>query len=238
MKISLCIPMYNESAVIANTARTVSSYMQTHFDDYEIIFCDDGSHDGCGDIVRTLALPNTNVIGDGQNRGKGYAVRSAMLYATGDVRIFTDADLAYGTDVIGRLVETFEASPKADLIVGSRNISRDGYEGYTWTRRIASRAYIRLLSLVGGFRLSDSQCGCKAFRGEAAEAIFSKCETDGFAFDFEALLWAIQLNKTIQEMSVKVINHGGSKVRLVRESIRMLRDLRIIKKKIKKAAKD
>ena len=160
-----------------------------------------------------------------------------MLSATGDVRIFTDADLAYGTDVIGRLVDTFKQNPDADLVVGSRNIQKDGYEGYTFMRRVASRAYIRLLSLVGGFRLSDSQCGCKAFAKRAAEEIFSKCEINGFAFDFEALLWAIELEKKILEMPVKVINHGDSKVRLIRESVRMLRDLRKIKKKIKKAVK-
>ena len=237
MKISLCIPMYNESAVIEETARRLSSYMQEHFDDYEILFCDDGSRDGCGDLVRALDLPHITVIGDGQNRGKGYAVRTAMLSATGDVRIFTDADLAYGTDVIGRLVDTFKQNPDADLVVGSRNIQKDGYEGYTFMRRVASRAYIRLLSLVGGFRLSDSQCGCKAFAKRAAEEIFSKCEINGFAFDFEALLWAIELEKKILEMPVKVINHGDSKVRLIRESVRMLRDLRKIKKKIKKAVK-
>ena len=237
MKISLCIPMYNESAVIEETARRLSSYMQEHFDDYEILFCDDGSRDGCGDLVRALDLPHITVIGDGQNRGKGYAVRTAMLSATGDVRIFTDADLAYGTDVIGRLVDTFKQNPDADLVVGSRNIQKDGYEGYTFMRRVASRAYIRLLSLVGGFRLSDSQCGCKAFAKRAAEEIFSKCEINGFAFDFEALLWAIELNKKILEMPVKVINHGDSKVRLIRESVRMLRDLRKIKKKIKKTVK-
>ena len=237
MKVSVCIPMYNENAIIANTARVLSDYMSASFSDYEILFCDDGSTDGCGNTVRALELPNVRVIGYEQNRGKGYAVRTAMLEATGDIRMFTDADLAYGTDVIARVVETFTQNADASLVIGSRNISRDGYEGYTWLRRVASRAYIRVLCLAGGFRLSDSQCGCKAFRGEAVEQIFSKCEVDRFAFDFEAILWAINLDMKIVEMPVKVINHGDSKVRIVRDTVRMLKDLRRMKKRIQGSAK-
>ena len=42
MKMSLCIPMYNENSIIADTARTLSDYMAANFDDYEIIFSNDG----------------------------------------------------------------------------------------------------------------------------------------------------------------------------------------------------
>ena len=79
MKISICIPMYNENRVIAQTAKTLSDYMSAHFDDYEILFCDDGSSDGCGDTVRALNLPNVEVIGYDGNKGKGYAVRFALV---------------------------------------------------------------------------------------------------------------------------------------------------------------
>ena len=235
MKVSVCIPMYNEAQIIKQTAKTLSGYMNSQFDDYEILFCDDGSRDGCGDLVRALDLPFVRVISYGKNRGKGCAVRTAMLEAEGDVRIFTDADLAYGTDVISRIVDTFASNPDADLVIGSRNLAEDGYEGYTWIRRIASRVYIRVLCLAGGFRLSDSQCGCKAFSGKAADAIFKRCEVDGFAFDFEAILWAVKHGMKIVEIPVKVIHHGGSKVRVLRDTFRMLRDLRRMKKRIHQA---
>ena len=149
--------------------------------------------------------------------------------------MFTDADLAYGTDVILRVARTFEEHPDADLVLGSRNLARDGYEGYTFVRKLASRAYLRVLCLVGGFRLSDSQCGCKAFSQKAAEAVFPKCEVNGFAFDFEAILWADQLGLKMHEMPVKVINHGESKVNVLRDTLKMLRDLRKMKKRIRRA---
>ncbi len=236
MKISVCIPMYNENRVIAKTARALSSYMEKTFADYEIIFCSDGSDDGCEETVRALDLPNTRVIGYKPNRGKGYAVRRAMLEATGDVRMFTDADLAYGTEVIAKVANEFKKHPRADLVIGSRNLSAEGYEGYTALRRLASKAYIRVLCIAGGFRLSDSQCGCKAFSGAAAEKIFPRCEVNGFAFDFEAILWAVKMQMEIVEIPVRVINHGDSKVRIVRDTVKMLGDLRKMKKRIGKAS--
>lgn len=237
MKLSVCIPMYNESGIIAQTATTLSEYLSAHFDDYELLFCDDGSTDGCGEIVRKLALPSTRVVGYEKNRGKGCAVRTGMLAATGDCVLFTDADLAYGTDMIGRIAEEFEAHPETSLVIGSRNLTKDGYESYTFLRRVASRAYIRLLCLIGGFRLSDSQCGCKAFRGEAAKAIFSRCETDGFAFDFEALLWADVLGLTIREMPVRILYHRESKIHLFRDAFRMMRALSGIRRRVRRAAR-
>ena len=235
MKFSLCIPMYNESSIIKETATTLHEYMSANFDDYEIIFADDGSKDGCGKMVEEMGLPSVRVVGYEQNMGKGYAVRTAMLAAEGDVIMFTDADLAYGTDVIKQVYETFEANPDAEMVIGSRNLHKDGYEGYTFIRKLASKTYIKVLAIVGGFKLSDSQCGCKAFRGKAAKEIFSRCEVNRFAFDFECILWAVKFGMKIVEMPVKIINHRESKVNVLRDSFKMVRDILKMKKRIKKA---
>lgn len=234
MKISVVIPMYNESAVIEQTARQLSYAMQSSFDDYEILFSDDGSTDGCGQLVRDLGLPNVCVTGYEKNRGKGCAVRTGILAATGDIVIFTDADLAYGTDVIAEAVRRLEENPDCGMLIGSRNLEKGGYGDYGHLRRIMSRLYIRVLCLVGGFRLSDSQCGFKAFRREVAYAIFSRAKVDGFAFDFEAILRAQKLGIPILEMPVRVINHGNSKIHVFRDSAKMLRDLRRIRREVKR----
>lgn len=236
MKISICIPMYNESKVIAQSAKTLSAYMEKTFSDYEIVFCSDGSTDGCDQIVKDLELPRVRVIAYEKNQGKGCAVRTAMLAADGDVRMFTDADLAYGTDVIKRVYDTFAENPDADLVIGSRNLNKEGYEGYTFLRKLMSKVYIKILCIAGGFKLSDSQCGCKAFSGKAAEKIFPRCEVNGFAFDFEAILWSAKLKMKTLEIPVKVINHGDSKVHIIKDTLRMLKDLRKMKKRIRKAS--
>ena len=236
MRVSVCIPMYNESKVIENTARELYEYMTATFgkENFEIIFSDDGSLDGCGDIVRSLALDGVRVVGYEKNQGKGCAVRTAMLSAEGNVVMFTDADLAYGTNVIKSAVEALESDGDADILIGSRNLAKNGYESYSLLRKLMSKTYIKVLCLVGGFKLSDSQCGCKAFKREAVSKIFPRCEVNGFAFDFEAILWANKLGMKIIEMPVKVINMGESKVSVIKDTIKMLRDLSKMKKRISK----
>lgn len=226
--------MYNESAIIADTAAKLSAYMGENFEDYEIIFSDDGSKDGSADIVRSLSLPNVRVIGYPDNRGKGSAVREAMLASEGDAVMFTDSDLAYGTDVIKKVADAFVENPECDLVIGSRNLDKDGYDGYTLVRRVASKCYIGVLKLIGGLKITDSQCGCKAFSGKAAKRVFSNCTVNRFAFDFEAILIAEKCGYKIKEIPVKVINHGDSKVNVLRDSFKMIRDILKMKKRIKK----
>ena len=236
MKVTVCIPMYNEAAIAADTLRTLSGAMRDYAaasgNEYEIIFSDDGSTDGSGEIVRRAAaaehIANVRVIGYPDNRGKGSAVREAVLASTGDIVVYTDCDLAYGTDVIGQLVGFFQ--PETDIVVGSRRLDRDGYAAYTFLRRAASGAYV----LVTGFKLSDSQCGCKAMRGDVGRELFRLCETDGFAFDQEFLMRAERRGCVIAEMPVRVVNHRASSVHLLRDACRMLRDVVRIRKKLQK----
>ena len=234
MKLSLIVPMYNEIGIIEQNARVYQSDLKEHFADYELIFVDDGSTDGCGEAVEKLGLPNTRVIRYTPNQGKGNAVRTGMLASDGDIAMVLDADVAYGTEVITRAVDLFREHPEAGMVIGSRPMHPEGYEGYTALRKLASKTYIKVLNVAGGFKLSDSQCGCKAYRKEAAHEIFSRVETKGFAFDFETILWAQKLGYPIVEMPVKIINHRESKINVFRDTFRMLGELRQIKKRVKK----
>ena len=231
---SLIIPMYNEESILLSTIETLHTYMESAFDDYEVVFADDGSTDRSREIVENCGHARMRVVGYAKNRGKGCAVRHGMLAAKGDIRLFTDCDLAYGTEIIRTLYDRFTEAG-CDAMIGSRNLSEDGYEGYTFMRRLVSKTYIRVLCTVGGFKLSDSQCGFKAFSAKAAEDVFSRCATDGFAFDFEAILFATRLGYTIAEIPVKIINHreSQSKVNVLSDSVRMLRDLIRIKRHVK-----
>ena len=234
MKLSLIVPMYNEAGIIENTAKVFSEYLASHFEAYELIFVDDGSTDDCAARVEALDLANTRVLRYTPNQGKGNAVKTGMLAAEGEIAMFLDADLAYGTDVICQAVETLAQNPDKSVLIGSRPLHPEGYTGYTFLRKLASKTYVRVLNVAGGFRLSDSQCGCKAYRGEAIREIFSRVETKGFAFDFETILWAQKLGFGVMEMPVKIINHRDSKVHLLRDSVHMLAELRTIKKRVRK----
>ena len=83
MKVSLVIPMYNESSIIDGAIKTFSEYLKSKYEDWELIFVDDGSKDGCGDAVRKASEtePRIRLEGYPDNRGKGCAVRTGMLAA-------------------------------------------------------------------------------------------------------------------------------------------------------------
>lgn len=236
MKLSVLIPMYNEKNIVESTAKTLTEYLEPKFgDEYEIVFSDDGSTDGCGELVRSLDLPNVRAVSYPDNRGKGSAVREGIKKCVGDVIVCTDCDLAYGTDAIINIYNRI-ISGGEHVIIGSRNIASDGYEGYTFLRKMMSKTYIKLVSLIAGFRYSDSQCGLKCYCIESARSIFEYCTVNGFAFDLEVLLLSEKFGMKIAEIPVKIINHreSTSKVHPFRDSVKMIKDVKRMKKRIKK----
>lgn len=238
MKISLCIPVYNEEEILPATLKTVSEYMSGEFgDECEIIYINDGSRDRSADIITQYSAAydsRVRLLGYEVNRGKGYAVRTGMLGAKGDIIIFTDCDLAYGCEIIGDFYRKMSEDAGTHVLIGSRTLHPEGYEGYTVTRRFVSKAYIKVLCVVGGLTLSDSQSGIKGFRRDAAKKIFSLTEVDRFAFDFEAILIAKKLGMKIAEHPVRIINHRASKVSVLRDAPKMVKDLVKMKRRINK----
>ena len=239
MKLSVIIPAYNESLILRDTVQTLSDAldgMQNNgvFDDYELIFVSDGSSDDTPALLTEAETqyPHLKTCIYSPNRGKGYAVRQGVIASSGDIVLYTDCDLAYGTDVIGQAVRLMQDSG-ADVLIGSRAIHPEGYAGYTPLRKLASVLYLRVLSIAAGFRHSDSQAGFKALRGEIGRKIFSECEIDRFAFDLEMLMRAQKAGCTFVEMPIKIINHRESSIHLIRDSVRMLRDIMKIKRALR-----
>ena len=241
MKISVIIPMYNESAIVADTVKTLNETLLRDFGmgEYEMIFVSDGSKDDCFEKANALSVeyPALTVLGYSENRGKGYAVRTGVMAARGDFVLYTDCDLAYGTDIITTFYRAF-VEGKHDIYIGSRTLDKSGYEGYTFLRKLMSKTYIGYLNLVAGFRHSDSQCGIKGFSQKAAKEIFSLCEVDRFAFDLEALLFAEDFGYSVGEIAVKIINHRESTIRPVHDALEMTKQVRMIKKRRRKMKKE
>jgi hypothetical protein len=81
---------------------------------------------------------------------------------------------------------------------------------------------VRWLVLPG---IQDTQCGFKCFRGEVAEAVFPLQTLMGMSFDAEALFIARRMGYKIREVPIDWYFDPDSRVRLVKDSMRMAFDL-------------
>jgi len=230
MELTLVIPAYNEGAIIGETVETVLRSLPDKFDGFELIVVDDGSTDDTGEVIKRIS--GVSVISHGQNRGKGYAVRTGLSRARGNLVFFTDADLAYGLDIIETGASILKETG-ADIVVGSRRLHKDGYGEYPILRAIASKCFSLVLRTVSGMGY-DTQCGIKGFVKHASDDISKNCVSDGYTFDFEAMLRAKRCGYSITEMPVRIVNHRESKVNMARDSFAMLREIAGIKQRIKK----
>lgn len=221
--ISLVIPAYNESKIILNTIQTSSAKLAELTSSYEILIVDDGSTDGTDILVENSGDSHVRLIHYAPNCGKGMAVRTGMLATKGDIIICTDADLAYGVDVFGRILRQFAAGD-ADIVVGTRSDSADAYRNYPPLRRFISKGFRLVVRLFSELNC-DTQCGIKGYRRQAARAIFRRCTINGFSFDIEALMWADRLGLKVTRLPVSVVNFRESKVHIIKDSCRMFFDL-------------
>jgi len=188
----------------------------------ELIVVDDGSTDGTADVARAAGADR--VLTHTANRGKGAAVRTGVLAATGDTIAFTDADLSYAPEQLAGMLEIVESG--FDVVVGSRK--------HEMTRTLVQAGRLREIGgrvinwfthavLLGNYR--DTQCGLKAFRADAARVIFELSRIDGFAFDVEIFVIAERHGFTLAEVPVTVVNTTRSTVRVARDAVRLVGDL-------------
>ena len=226
IQLSIVIPAYNEQARLPRTILEAMHWFTNQKLNFELIIADDGSRDATlalarlfeeGDVrVRSLACPHM---------GKGAAVRMGMLNAKGQAVLFMDADGATPMSEIPKLLAALEAGH--DVAIGSRVIQCPGeVEVKTPVhRKIIGRVFAFFVNIFAIGGIADTQCGFKMFRREAAQAIFSRQKTVGFAFDVEILFIARRLSLSVAEIPVNWIAQPGSKVNLVTDSLKMLWDI-------------
>jgi dolichyl-phosphate beta-glucosyltransferase len=224
--ISVVIPAYNEALRLGNTIRKVAGHLSRARAEYEILVVDDGSVDDTAEVARALACstPGLRVLGYRVNRGKGFAVRTGVLEARGHLILISDADLSTPIEELDSLSRAIRDG--AHVAIASRHLpSSHVAVRQPVHRRYLGRIFNGVVTLLGvrGFR--DTQCGFKLFRAEQARRIFSRLKTSGFAFDVEALILARHFGCRIDEIPVRWENSCSSRVRPVRDSIRMLGEL-------------
>ena len=224
--VSIIIPAYNEARRLEASITALRSHLGSVPWSHEVILVIEKSTDGTLDLARQFAGgQGMDVVGHDVQRGKGHAVRAGMLRARGEIAFFMDADLSTPLVEMERFIARFSANPPVDVLVGNRQHAQSEIlTRQHFLRRKMGQTFNAILRAIAGIRLADTQCGFKAFRRKAREAIFPLQKLDGFAFDVEVLLLADRLGFAVGDMPVKWSNAAGSKVRIIRDSFRMLGD--------------
>ncbi|MHB8420745.1 MAG: dolichyl-phosphate beta-glucosyltransferase [Myxococcales bacterium] len=228
-QLSIVVPAFNEEGRIAPTLGKLVDYGKQRLAGFEILVVDDGSSDRTCQVVEGLAReePALRLVRLPSNRGKGAAVRRGMLEARLDYALFTDADLSTPIEDVELL---FSALGDAQVAIGSRALAGSRIElRQPFYREWMGRGFNLLVQRAAIPGIHDSQCGFKLFEIAAARELFTLARLDGFAFDVEILFLCRKLGVRTVEVPVRWRNDAASKVRPVRDALRMARDLGIIR---------
>lgn len=229
--LSVVLPCYKAAALARSSVMRLTHAFAGRIPSYEIIVVDDGVGD-CERMLRNLPTGpggRVNVVTLPENRGKGGAVAAGMKAANGDVRVFTDVDVPYGTTPI-MLVESLIRARGFHMVIGDRTFPQSRYETeLAFGRRMASSLFSKVTAtlVTGGF--FDTQCGLKGFRGDIAQELFGLQSVERFAFDVELIYLALTYGLEIKRIPVMLENNAISSVRLGKDSLQTLVDLARIK---------
>ncbi len=208
--LSVVIPAYNESLRLPHTLGRCIAFLENWSETWEILVVDDGSVDDTAALVdrfharderiRVLRLPHA---------GKGSAVRAGMRAATGQWRLFADADLSMD---LSELPKFFD--PIVDVAIASREAKGAERIGEPLTRHLIGRVFnlcVRALVVPG---VHDTQCGYKLFSAAATRALFQASLVDGFALDVELIYLARRAGLRVREVPIVWRHKPGSRVRM------------------------
>lgn len=222
--VSVIIPALNEEKRLPATLDSFIAYLQANpdrnFEIAEIIVVDDGSTDDTSAAAKQFSerLPIILIYFE-KNKGKGAALRSGVMAASGEFVLLYDADGATQIDELQKTLQK-QSETNADVIIGSRMLHHTTNVIMKPHRRfIGWLFHVLCAPLLPG--IADASCGFKLIRLSVAKELFTEQTEDRFAYDTEILMIAIQRGYSIEEVPVKWTAVEQSKVRLLRDGVQM-----------------
>jgi len=230
--ISIVIPLYNEQYRIENTLRRIQEYFSNVDFNYELIFVNDGSTDETNMIITKFKnnfdinpIRGNNchilILNNEVNMGKGFSVRKGILASKGKYILFTDADLSTDISEEQKLFDYLKNG--YDIVIASRGLKDSKLiERQNILRQSMGKFFNFLVKLILNLDYKDTQCGFKYFSRYAIDKIFPYLEINDFSFDVEILYLAKKLGLKVKEVPVSWINSKNSKVRILKDSFKMI----------------
>jgi dolichyl-phosphate beta-glucosyltransferase len=219
---SIIIPAYNEGGRLGTTLDRVLAYIAAQRWDAEVIVVNDGSRDQTADLVRSYSEKNPalKLLNNPGNRGKGYSVQNGMLNASGELLLFSDADLSSPIEEAPKLFDAIRYG--ADIAIGSRWLQPElQAHRQSLLRQFYGRLFNLALKILLGLNFKDTQCGFKAFSRTAAQKIFPMQRIERWGFDAEVLYLARRLGLKVKEVPVVWAHVEGTRISPLRDGIRM-----------------
>lgn len=233
--ISYILPVYQAESFISDTIVRFSKYCAESGLHSEIILVNDGSTDRTDEIIKKHLQGNKDnfikYINQKQNSGKGLAIKKGISVASGKYIVFTDCDLQYSFKNIRDVVDTL-LNNDVNVVIASRMHKESVYTikssnlSWIYIRHTSGRIYNRLINLLTGLKIEDTQAGLKGFDKDTALMIFEKMTIKGFGFDVDVLACAKENKKRISTVPVEFnYGHEMSTVNFVRQTFIMTLDL-------------
>lgn len=222
--LSIIIPVLNEEQRLPPCLAKIDAFLQTQSFETEVIVVENGSSDRTAEIARDFGVehPYVRVITLAE-RGKGRAVKAGMLAATGEYRFICDVDLSMPIDEIVKFLPP--AAGDCDISIatregeGARRIDEPEY------RHVMGRINNWIIKLAALPDFEDTQCGFKMFKGAVAQDLCTVQQMNGIGYDVELLFVAKRRGYSIREVPITWYFDADSRMRLVQDSLNILREI-------------
>lgn len=202
--LSVVIPVYNERGTVEDLLRQVAGVPIRK----EIVIVDDASTDGTRDILQSLAqtwdttnLNQLRTVFHDRNQGKGGALQTGFLKATGDIILVQDADLEYDPSEYPRLLQPI-IEGKADVVYGSRFLGDFPHRVMYFWHYLGNRFLTTLSNVFTNLNLTDMETCYKVFRREVVQELAPRLRQKRFGFEPEITARVARRKWRVYEMAV------------------------------------
>lgn len=224
--ISVIIPAYNEEKTIGIVIEETAQVMDTLGLPYEIIVVDDGSTDRTKEMASRYKV---TILSNGQNHGKGYALRRGFQHAQGDIIVTIDADGSHKPKEILELINPLFNG--IDITAGSRFLG-DGKDHTSKLHMLGNHLINATIMVLTRKLVTDSQTGLRAFKREFLKKI--SLESCGYEIETEITVKGLKNGFKFQEIpiSCRKREYSISKLRILSDGVRIFKTI------LKSAAKN